>query len=183
MKLGSIRELSGMKPVLKDPHATGPDPVYWVFPELSEGEWANMTVWNNGTYNGEFPKTFGHYHPIGAADEIYRVIWGKGILQLQRRHNDSIAEVFLVHCEVGDEVIITWPFGHSWSNVGDCPLITYDNWRSGHDPSDYEPIEAMQGMAYYLIEKDGEVKAVPNPKYKDLPEPVWITAEEFKSLS
>ena len=31
--------------------------------------------------------------------------------------------------------------GHSWSNIGKEPLITLDNWKEGHTPGDYEPIE------------------------------------------
>ena len=40
-------------------------------------------------------------------------------------------------------------------------------------------IEKLQGMAYYIVEENGKPKAVPNPKYRDLPEPVWMSAEEF----
>ena len=42
-------------------------------------------------------------------------------------------------------------------------------------------IEKLQGLAYYLIDDGGKVKAVPNPKYQDLPQPVWMSAEEFKN--
>lgn len=190
MKLGSIRELSGMKPVLRNPDSTGPDPVYWVFPEVSDSGWANVTMIVPGNYNDEKPKTFGHYHPVDAVDETYHLIEGEGVLQLQKKHivdgvldPERVEEVYLIKAKPGDEVVIKPEMGHSWSNVGSGPLISYDNWRSGHTPSEYEPIEKQQGMAYYLVEEGGKIKAVPNPKYKDLPEPIWITAEEFKSLS
>lgn len=176
VKLGSIRELAALKIVLKDSTSSGPDPVYWVFGEISEEKWANLTVITPGNYNGEFPKTFGHYHPENAPDETYQLIDGQGVLIMQKK---DLSEVYLIKAKPGDEIIITPEYGHSWSNLGKKPLISYDDWRSGHQPSDYADIARLHGMAYYLIEEGGEVKAVPNPNYKDLPEPIWVTSKEF----
>lgn len=189
MKLGSIRELSGMRPVLKDPSASGNDPVYWVLSDVSDNEWANVTIIVSGLYDEEYPKTFGHYHPEEAVDETYHLMEGEGVLQLQKKHiengqliPDMVDGVYLVKARPGDEVVIKPEYGHSWSNVGKGPLISFDDWRSGHTYSEYEPIKQMQGLAYYLVEEDGQLKVVPNPKYKDLPEPKWITASEFRQL-
>lgn len=186
MKLSSIRTLEDLKPVLQDPHSNGPDPAYWVFSEVAENGWANITIWAPGKHGGEYNKTFGHYHPNNAVDETYHVIEGKGILQLQKKHVENgvwvmekVDEVFLIKAKPGDEIVIPFEYGHCWSNIGDGPLLTFDDWRSGHSPSDYEPIEKLHGLAYYLIEENGEVKTVPNPRYKDLPKPIWLTPTEF----
>lgn len=190
MKLASSRPLEGMKPVLRNPESTGPDPVYWVFNQATEGEWENVTIITSGTYNNELPKTYGHYHPDNAVDETYHLLEGEGVLQMQKKHIENgqlvpekVDEVYLIKANPGDEIVIKNYFGHSWSNVGEGPLISFDNWRSGHDPSDYQPIEKMQGMAYYLVKDEDEIKAVPNPKYQDLPEPKWVSAEEFAKLN
>lgn len=187
MKLGSVRDLAGLKPVLKDNEATGPDPVYWVFSEVSDERWANVTVIAPGNFNSEYPKTFGHYHGTDI-DETYYLIEGEGILLLQKKHfegdkwiPEKVDEVILIKAKPGDQILITPEWGHSWSNVGSGPLISFDDWRAGHSPSDYEDIRSLKGLAYYLVEEEGEVKAVPNPKYRDLPEPKWMTAEEFKN--
>lgn len=190
MKLGSTRELSGLKPVLKDANSAGPNPVYWVFSECSEGKWANVTVIAPGKIGEEYPKTFGHYHGTDV-DEIYRLIEGEGVLLLQKKFFDEsgnwvkekVAEVVLIKTKPGDEILITPEWGHSWSNIGGGPLISFDDWRSGHAPTDYSDIESLQGLAYYLVEEKGGIKALPNPNYKDLPEPRWMSAEEFKKLS
>lgn len=206
MKLSSARSLEGLKHVLKDPTSLGPDlfesepegsslrverPVYWVFSEVVDPEpvegWANVTVIAPGKLGQEYPKTFGHYHPDDAPDEIYHLIEGEGVLILQKKYidevgqwqQDKVAEVVLIKARAGDEIVIKKEYGHSWSNIGDGPLISFDNWRSGHTTADYEVIEKMQGMAYYLIEEGGETKAIPNPNYTNLPEPKWVTAEEF----
>lgn len=189
MKLSSTRQLAGMKAVLQDPDSSGPDPVYWVFPDsFMDNKWANLTVIVPGKVGNEYTKTYGHYHPEDAPDETYHLIEGEGVLQLQKKHFENgvwdpsrVDEVYLIKARPGDEVVIRKEFGHSWSNIGLGPLLSFDNWTFGHTPADYEPMEKYQGLAYYLVVENGEVKAVPNPKYQNLPEPVWTTAEEFKN--
>jgi glucose-6-phosphate isomerase len=194
MQLGSVRELSALRPVLSDPQSRGPDPVYWVFSDVSEaGKWANITLIAAGRFDGkkvggEYPKTFGHYHGT-QVDETYCLAEGEGIMILQKKHLDKkgkwipemVDEVFLVRARPGDELVIKPEYGHSWSNTGDYPLISFDDWRAGHSPSDYQDIKRLQGMAYYLVDDGGEPKAVPNPRYKSLPKPVWLTAAEFRT--
>ncbi len=184
MKLSSQRNLEELKAVLKDPGAAGPDPVYWVFSEVSK-KWVNATLIAPGSYNGEYPKTFGHYHSSDT-NETYRLIEGEGVLVLQKKHleegkwiEDMVDEVFLIKAQPGDEIVITPEYGHAWSNAGKLPLISFDDWKSGHSPTDYEVVEKLKGLAYYLVEKDGKPKAIANPNYRHLPEPVWTTAAEF----
>lgn len=136
---------------------------------------------------GEFPKTFGHYHGSDAP-ETYRVIEGKSILMLQKKHFDAekkwvtdfVDQVILINALPGDEITIKSVWGHCWSNVGGTPFLTYDNWRQGHQPADYEVIAKLKGMAYYIGLEDGQLRLTPNPNYKNLPQPVWMTAAQFK---
>lgn len=188
MRLGSVRDLDGNTPVLKDPTLGGPNPVYWVFTDISEGKWKNMTIWTTGRYGKEYPKTFGHYH--GTPDlETYQVISGKGIFVLQKKFMENgvwipekVSNVVLVEGNPGEEVTITPEWGHSWSNIGESPLVTFDDWSAGHSPTDYAMVEKLQGLAYYLVDDNGKPKAVANPKYIDPPEPMWMSAKEFKNL-
>lgn len=188
MKLGTQKTLLDLKPVLKDPESTGSDPVYFVFKDVSGDKWANITIIQNGKIGEEYPKTFGHYHGV-QVNETYRIVAGEGVVQLAKKYFDGdewnskkVAAVYLVKVKPGDEIIITPEFGHSSSNTGNFPLILFDDWRSGHEPTDYEDIEKLQGLPYYLVEENGELKAVPNPNYQNLPEPTWITAEDFAKL-
>jgi oxalate decarboxylase/phosphoglucose isomerase-like protein (cupin superfamily) len=190
MKLGTQKTLEQLKPVLKDPNTTGPDPVYFVFYEVSTDKWANITMIQNGKIGEECPKTFGHYHSIGAPKETYHLLEGQGVLQMAKKHfagdkwiPEMVDEVYLIKAKPGDEIVINENFAHSWSNVGNMPTISYDDWRSGHQPSDYADVERLQGLPYYLVEENGQIKAIPNQNYKDLPEPIWLTAEEFSKLT
>lgn len=189
MKLSSSQSLEAMRNVLLEPTATGSDPVYQVFTDLNDHFWINKTIIASGRLGNEYPKTFGHYHGVDTFEKYY-VASGKGMLVLQKKHiegeiwtTEVVDEVLLVKAETGDEVVITAEYGHSWSNVGDSPLVLLDNWSTPHSPTDYEAIEELHGLAYYLIEENGEIKALPNPNYQNLPEPVWLTATEFNQRS
>ena len=142
MLLKSTRTLKEMIPVLLDQNAVGSDPVYWVFSNVSK-KWENMTVIAPGSYNGEFPKTFGHYHAKDVV-ETYKLLSGQGILLMQKRKfidddwsSDQIEKIYFVEFVPGDEINITIEWGHSWSNIGDTPLVTLDTWTQGHTPFGY----------------------------------------------
>jgi oxalate decarboxylase/phosphoglucose isomerase-like protein (cupin superfamily) len=174
MKLTIVKSLEEMKFVLKDPNAVGPDPAYWVFKGVSE-KWQNMTVIPAGDYNGEFTKTFGHYHLNPVNDENYVVVSGKGVLILQKKHfengkfvPETVGEVQVMRLEVGKAVKVSGDFGHALINVGDEPLITYDDRIEPHSPEDYEAVARLHGLAYYIVKEVGKVSVLPNPNYKNL---------------
>lgn len=189
MKLASIRDLKGIVPVLYDPYSSGVDPVYWVFSNISKDKWENITIIVPGLIGNEYPKTFGHYHG-SLVTETYKLVSGEGTLMLQKKHYDKasgvwspelVDEVILIEAKEEDEIIIPSDYGHSWSNTGQCPLISVDDWRSGHLSSDYEEIQRLKGMAYYLTFQDNEKKLIENPNYVSIPKPVYMTAKEFNS--
>lgn len=186
MELTLSRSLEDLRPVLLDPSAEGPDPVYWVFGEIDQSQkWSNMTVVAPGKLGREFTKTFGHYHSA-RVDESYAEVWGEGILLLQKKIiregkfiPNEVSEVLLVKINHGEKVIIPPEYGHSWSNTGSIPLITFDNWVSGHQEKDYLYIKQLRGLAYYLVSEDGQVKPVPNHNYQNLPQPLFLSASEY----
>ncbi len=167
MTLRFSRDLSQMRPVLKDPTASGPDPVYDVYKDLDNG-WENKTIIYPGTYNGEFTKTFGHYHADGKS-EVYYIESGDGLLIMQKDD-----EVLFIKTKSGDKVTISPQYAHAWINIGTIPLVSYDD---HHDPKDdYKPIEAKHGLAYYIMDDNGQPQAVVNPNYQNPPAPKWLKA-------
>ena len=180
MILKSKREKAKLLEVLMDPQSEGPEVAYWVFSNVSKDKWENMTIISHGSYGGEFPKTYGHYHATSDL-ETYKLIFGEGILQLQKKVVDEngvmvpnkVEEVFLVRFGKDDEVsVIPNDYGHAWSNIGTSPLISLDDWRAGHTDHDYDIIQQQRGLCYYIVEKANEIKLVPNPNYVDHPKPI-----------
>lgn len=189
------RTHEAMKDVLMKPDEIGPETHYYMI--RGGKEKTNITVWETGKVGGEYIKTYGHYH-IGELDETYTVVEGEGVVLLQNRKldfenkpiDDEIESFIAVKVKAGDSVYIPSGTGHLVANIGKKWLVTVDDSPVNFaevDPvslpghADYEAVKKMHGFAYYLIEEAGAPKLVKNESYKVVPEPVWLTAEEYKN--
>lgn len=182
-----------MKDVLMDPEAEGPAVHYHMVRGGTDQR--NITVWEPGTVGGEYIKTYGHYH-VGALDETYWVIFGEGVVLVQKRAtgtdgkpiDDEIEEAYAIRVKVGDAIFIPAEWGHLVANI--CPtfFVTADdspvNFEEvdpvtlpGH--ADYEAVKRMQGFCYYIVERDGKPALVKNDKYKKVPELEIIEAKDY----
>jgi oxalate decarboxylase/phosphoglucose isomerase-like protein (cupin superfamily) len=187
------RSQEKMREVLMDPGAQGPAVHYHMVRGGTEAR--NITVWEQGTVGGEYIKTYGHYH-VGALDETYWVIFGEGVVLVQKRVvdadgkpiDDEIRKAYAVHVKTGDAIFIPAEWGHLVANIGQTFFVTADdspvNFEEvdpvtlpGH--ADYEAVKRMQGFCYYIVEKDGKPELVRNQKYSKVPEIEIIEAGDY----
>lgn len=189
MRIKSARSLKELSEVLMDKNSKGPDPAYWVLTDIPSPRWKNITLTSPGNYNGELVKTYGHYHSSDT-NETYKLISGQGVLLVQKRKfidddfaEDIIETVYFIEFLPEDELIITPEWGHSFINLGNEPLVTYDDWSEPHKESDYKAIKKLNGMSYYLILKNNKPEFVKNPNYKEVPIPKWISVSELGGIT
>lgn len=173
-----------MKDVLMESEAPAPD----VFYHMVRGgrDLRNFTIWEPGKVGKEYIKTYGHYH-VGNIDETYWIVWGEGITIAQKRVtgpdgnpiDDEIDDIRIVRVKPGNAVYMPSGWAHAAVNIGKELFATTDdspvNFEEvdsyslpGH--ADYEPIKRMRGMAYYIIEENGQPALVKNPLYKKVPD-------------
>lgn len=182
-----------MKDVLMDPNAKGPAVHYHMVRGGSKQR--NITIWEPGTVGGEYIKTYGHYH-VGNLDETYWVIFGEGILLVQKRVNDSkgnpidneIEEAYAVHVKPGDALFIPSGWGHLVANISKTYFVTADDSPVNFDEAnpvsfpghaDYEAVKKMHGFCYYIVEKEGNPILVENKKYKKIPKIEIIESKDY----
>ncbi len=196
MKPFAAREHSKMKEVLMDPSASGPEIHYYMIRGGIDKR--NITTWESGTTSGEYIKTYGHYH-VGDLNETYWVIFGEGIVLLQKRKkdedgnlmDDKIVEFHAIHLKAGEEIFIPSEYGHLMVNTGDTWLVTADDSPvnfgevdavslPGH--ADYLPVQKMQGFAYYVVKEGNAPILKRNPKYSEAPDAKIISLSEYKNL-
>ncbi len=170
----ALRTHEEMKPVLAYPDASGPAAHYYMIRGGSAK--GNVTVWEAGSVDGEYIKSFGHYH-VDQLPEVYRVLAGEGIALLQKRKGgkqDELEHFLAIPFKSGDRLDIPVGYGHLLVNTGPSFLVTVDDspvagvGDSASMPlhADYEPVRAMRGFAYYVIEHDGAPALVKNRLYK-----------------
>lgn len=170
------RTLAAMRAVLYDPDASGPDPLYWMYrgagvPQETEraarlGLRFDLTVLRPGAVGGEPVKTFGHVHPCPpggrlAYPELYQVVHGRAVILLQQERDGGV-ELLAVECGPGDAVLIPPGFAHATVNAGEGWLVLA-NWVFAGFASDYAPVAARRGLAYYRLV--GPDRWEPNPRY------------------
>lgn len=182
-----------MRDVLMDPSAPGPEIHYHMVRGGSEQ--SNITIWEPGKVGDEYIKTYGHYH-VGKLDETYWILFGEGVVLVQKRAvdasgnpiDDEIEQAYAVSVNPGDAIFIPAEWGHLVANISPTYFVTADdspvNFNEvdpvslpGH--ADYEAVKRMQGFCYYIVEKDGKPVLVKNEKYKRAPEIEIIDASSY----
>lgn len=173
-----------MREVLMEPDAPGPEIHYHMI--RGGADLKNFTIWEPGKVGNEYIKTYGHYH-VGNIEETYWILWGEGITIAQERVtgpdgnpiDDEIVDIRIVSVKAGDAVFMPRGWAHAAVNIGKELFATADDSPVNFedvDPSslpghaDYEPIKRMRGMAYYIVEEDGQPTLVKNPLYKKVPD-------------
>lgn len=175
----ATRTHEAMRPVLMNPDADGPAVHYYMIRGGSQQR--NVTVWEPGTVGGEYIKTFGHYH-VGKLDETYWVLYGEGIVLLEKLATDSngkmvydqVVEFKVIPVKAGDSVFIPAGYGHAAINIGSTYFVTADDspvdfgevdpsGKPGH--ADYSLVEKTKGFAYYVVEREGRPALVKNHNY------------------
>jgi oxalate decarboxylase/phosphoglucose isomerase-like protein (cupin superfamily) len=174
----AARTHEAMQPVLKNPEAEGPAVHYYMIRGGKDQK--NITVWEPGLVGDEYIKTFGHYH-VGKLDETYWLLYGEGVVLLQKLADMSdpsvVAEFKAVPVKPGDSVFIDSGYGHLVANTGTTYMATADDSPvdfTEADPTslpghaDYKLVEQMKGFAYYVVEHEGKPALVRNPAYKEI---------------
>ncbi len=171
-----------MKEVLMDPQGQGPAVHYYMI--RGGHDQRNITVWEPGTVSGEYIKTYGHYH-IEKLDETYWLLYGEGIVLLQKLATDEsgkmivdvVEEFKAIPVKSGDEVFIDSGMGHLVVNTGPTYMVTADDSPvdfEERDPvtlpghADYEMVKKMRGFAYYVVEHEGKPALTKNKLYREV---------------
>ena len=181
----ALRTHEEMRDVLMAPDAKGPDIHYYMIRGGNIKK--NITILESGTIDGEYIKTYGHYHVDGLG-ETYTVLSGEGVVLLQKRKkkedgsylDNEIASITAIFVKPGSTVTIPPDAGHLIVNTTEDEwLITTDNspvalqheaeasWPSH---ADYKPLKNLHGFAYYIVKESSGPQFVKNPLYKDVPE-------------
>lgn len=180
-----VRRLSDMRGVLRQRQAEGPEELYFMYRDVARdgdrerlraaGLRYDVTVIRPGRIGDEYVKTAGHYHPAaGAGDvtypEIYEVAAGKALFLLQRAAPPyrSVTDVVAVAAGPGERLLVPPGYGHITINPGPG-LLVLTNVVEASFVSVYEPVQALQGGAYYAVAGPEGVAFVVNERYGDVP--------------
>lgn len=155
-----------LEPVLMDPRGSGVKEPYFI---IDAGDQSIIVV-NSGKNGIEFNKTFGHFRKDNSVG-IYQCLYGQGILIMQRNDESGEAKEFkLVTLQSGRQVIVPVGFEFELVNIGKGYLVVLDS--QPYEPKKHElsSLKDKKGLAYYIVEKKGEVAFEQNHNYQVHPQ-------------
>ncbi len=122
----------------------------------------------------EFNKTVGYFSHFTLM-QTYQCLYGQGILVMQRNDENGEAKEFkVVSLNPGRQVLVPAGWGMCLVNTGISFLVVLRNSFLDDKYIDPKPILDKQGLAYFVVEKKGEISFEENPNYKVHPQ---ITTE------
>lgn len=144
---------SRAKPNLKEPYSIILDKdqaIFVLFPGL------------NGV---EYNKTEGYVSNYPGVS-IYQCLYGQGVLLMQRIDELGEAKEFkVVTLSAGKQVGIPAGWACALVNIGKTYLVVVGNISIGSADIDPEPVIKKGGLAYFVVEKKGEISFEQNPRY------------------
>lgn len=131
-------------------------------------------VVNQGMNGTEFNKTEGYFSSYPGV-QVYQCLYGQGVLVMQRNDEGGEAKEFkIVTLSTGRQIGVPADFAICLVNVGKTFLVVVGNVDIKSKYIDSKAILEKKGLAYYIVEKKGEVGFEQNPNYKLHPQ---ITTE------
>lgn len=156
-----------LKPVLMDPTEPKVKDPYLVIPNSSDG---NLTVVSSGKNGSEYNKTYGLTHTYPGVVTLH-CLFGHGVIMTQRYGPEGDVKEVKVHAlRPGTTVEIPSSTSYSLTNTGRGLLVTIDNFQNNAKHISTEFITEHKGLAYYVVERKGEVAFDKNPNYRFHPQ-------------
>jgi len=185
-----LRSADEMRPLLLDPEADLPDPLYWMYRDLALpgqehlrrdlGLRYDISVFRGEPMGREVFKTAGHYHPYIQArhpltyPEVYEVLYGEAIYLLQYvddiyrdPYYVQVRDFIVVHARAGQKIIVPPNYGHVTLNPNPDQPMVMSNWVCDWFKSTYDAVVQARGFAYYcLVAEESGHEWIPNPTYR-----------------
>lgn len=175
-----VRRLDEVRPLLREPEATGPDHLYTIYMDIripgvcdllrANGLGYGAVVYNHGALGKEALRSQGHVHSVAldtglGYSELYEFWHGHGLVYMQDAATPDVTDVIVVEASPGDKVAIPPGWAHATVNLGDGPLA-FGAVYALDARLLYDPLRQLQGTAHYVL-VDGSLE--PNPRYRSPP--------------
>ncbi len=177
------RTLDSIRKSLMDPQCEGPQTVYAIAMDVGKTEHKPMledmhllygaVAYAQGSLGEEPVRSQGHIHAVScfsaqSTPEVYEIWSGKAIIYMQEYAEDHPGRCFAVYAGPGDVVIVPPYWAHatiSASGHEDEPM-TFGAWCVRDYAFDYKGVRAHNGIAWFPVVRDGDIKWLANPAYE-----------------
>lgn len=176
-----MRRLDAIRPSLRDPECSGPDPVYGI--AMDVGRLADRAllqqrmllfgavVYAAGMLGSEPVRSQGHIHAVAphsgwSPPEIFEIWSGTAIIYAQERAEDDPGRCIAIVARAGDQVVVPPGWAHCVINADPHHRMAFGAWCDRQYGFDYSGVRAHHGLAWFpVITNAGSIDWQSNPHY------------------
>jgi glucose-6-phosphate isomerase len=177
-----LRALDAIRPSLRDPACSGPDPVYAIVMDVGKaGHEAELrqrmllvglVTYAAGRLGREPMRSQGHVHRISKHSgwrppEVYEIWTGAAYVYMQEFAADDPGRCFAILARPGDVVVVPPGWAHATVSADPAEQMTFGALCDREYGFEYDDVRARHGLAWYpVIGDNGEIEWEPNPRYR-----------------
>src|SRR5215472_5341271 len=177
------RSLDAIRPSLRDPQCSGPDPAYVIVMDIGRNEILpalkqrmllfGAVIYAAGKFGDEPVHSQGHVHHISSHSgwsppEIYEIWEGSAYVFMQEFVADNPGRCYAILAKPGDKVVVPPAWAHAAISAGASDFMALGALCDREYSFDYEAVRKRNGLAWYpIISRDGKIEWVPNPRYEE----------------
>lgn len=176
-----MRSLDAIRPSLRDPQCSGPDPVYGIAMDIGRERDRTViehrmllfgaVVYARGTLGDEPVRSQGHVHAVAphsgwSPPEIFEVWTGTAIIYAQECADDFPGRCLAITAHPGDQVVVPPGWAHCVINADRSKRMAFGAWCDRQYGFDYTGVRAHRGLAWFpVFNASGALDWKPNPTY------------------
>jgi glucose-6-phosphate isomerase len=177
-----MRSLAAIRPALRDPQSTGPDPVYAIVMDIGKSAHHQelqrrkllfgAVTYAAGRLGSEVVRSQGHVHRVSShsgwmAPEVYEIWSGEAFVYMQESAGEDPGRCFAIHAKPGDIVIVPPGWSHCGMSADPAQQLTFGALCDREYGFVYDEVRKRRGMAWYaMVDANGKVYWEPNECYK-----------------
>ena len=175
-----MRKLDDIRPSLRDPNCTGPDPVYGIAMDVGlvndAAELRNryllfgVVAYASGRLGEEPVRSQGHVHGVAphcgwSTPELFKIWEGRAIIYAQQFTGDDPGRCIAVEAGPGDQVVVPPDWAHFVVNASADERMVFGALCERQYSFVYDGVRAHGGLAWFPIWRDTHIEWKANPRY------------------
>lgn len=175
-----LRRLEQIRSSLLDQRCNGPDPVYGICMDIGRVEdreelqrrWLlfGAVAYAAGLLGREPVRSQGHAHAVAphsgwSPPELFEVWQGRAIVYMQERDRSDPGRCYAVTANPGEHVIVPPGWPHFVASADPEQPMVFGALCDRQYGFVYDGVRARQGLAWFPVYEDGEMRWLPNVNY------------------
>ncbi|MGC2620231.1 MAG: glucose-6-phosphate isomerase family protein [Acidobacteriaceae bacterium] len=176
-----MRRFDDIRPSLRDPNCSGPDPVYGIAMDVYQRADAadlqrryllyGVVAYASGQLGEEPVRSQGHIHAPAphsgwSTPELFEIWEGRAIIYAQEFAEDTPGRCIAVEAGPGDQVVVPPSWAHCVINADPATRLVFGALCERQYGFLYDGVRAHGGLAWFPVVRNGHIEWQANPRYR-----------------